>query len=143
MHCRFVDVTDTELTQFLEEQENPNTKRKTAFIESFRCFIQTVIHADLLSSELHPSIHKLSPTATSLNKLLSKFINGVRKKDGSEYEPTNLRGFLSSIQRYLWLHYFQNQRCSVQSFNGYAQTKQKDLKAKGFGNKPRVSNDRG
>ena len=42
MHCRFVDVTDTELTQFLEEQENPNTKRYMAYIELFRCFIQTV-----------------------------------------------------------------------------------------------------
>ena len=34
--------SDTELTQFLEKQENPNTKRKTAYIDLFRCFIQTV-----------------------------------------------------------------------------------------------------
>ena len=36
MHCRFVDVTDTELTPFLEKQENPKTKRKTAYIELYR-----------------------------------------------------------------------------------------------------------
>ena len=131
MYCRFVDVNDTELTQFLEEQENPNTKRKTAYIELFRCFIQTV-NPCRFAWFWTTSIHKLSPTCTSLSELLSKFINGVRKKDGSEYKPTNLGGFLSSIQRYLWLHYFQNQRCSVQSLNGYAQSKTKGSKSKGF-----------
>ena len=79
MHFRFVDVTDTDLTQFLKEQENPKTKRKTAYIELFRGFIQTVNQCRFTRFRT-TSIHNISPTAKSLNKLLSKFIYGVRKK---------------------------------------------------------------
>ena len=39
---RFVEVTDEELVEFVEEQENPNTKRKTVYdVELFNNFIQT------------------------------------------------------------------------------------------------------
>ena len=93
---RFVEITDEELIKFVEEQENPNTKRKTAYdVELFKSFIQTS-NPGLLGST---SVHELSPQV--LNDLLSKSIFGVRKKDGSDYDPTSLRGFLSSIQRYL------------------------------------------
>ena len=54
MPSRFVDVTDTELTQFLEEQENLNTKRKTVYdVELFKCFVQTVNPDLLVSSYIH------------------------------------------------------------------------------------------
>ena len=74
MPFRSVDANDTELIQFLEEQENRiNAKRKTAFVQT--------VNPDLSGSTA--SIHELSPTP--LNELLSKFIYGVRKKDGSNY----------------------------------------------------------
>jgi integrase len=92
-------MSDDELTEFVNKQENVNTKRKTAYeIQLFREFIQAA-NLELLSST---SIHELS--AADLNDLLSKLIYGVRKRDGSEYEPTTLRGFLASIRRYLKSH---------------------------------------
>ena len=36
---RFVEITDEELIEFVEDQENPNTKRKTAYdVELFKRF---------------------------------------------------------------------------------------------------------
>ena len=38
----FVEIRDEELVKFVEEQENPNTKRKTFYdVELFNNFIQT------------------------------------------------------------------------------------------------------
>ena len=134
---RFVEITDEELIEFVEEQENPNTKRKTAYdVELFKSFIQTS-NPGLLGST---SVHELSPQV--LNDLLSKFIFGVRKKDGSDYEPTSLRGFLSSIQRYLNKQNYVFTIFTDAAFKTTMATlraKQKDLKAKGLGNKPRTS----
>ena len=65
-------------------------------MEMFTNIIQTS-NPDLLDPS--SSINELSPSV--LNDLLSRFIFGIRKKDGSEYEPTSLRAFLSSIQKYL------------------------------------------
>ena len=134
---RFVEITDEELIEFVEEQENPNTKRKTAYdVELFKSFIQTS-NTGLLGST---SLHELSPQV--LNDLLSKFIFGVRKKDGSDYEPTSLRGFLSSIQRYLNKQNYGFIIFTDAAFKTTMATlkaKQKDLKAKGLGNKPRTS----
>ena len=85
---RFVEITDEELIELVDEQENPNTKRKTAYdVELFKSFIQ-ISNPGLLGST---SLHELSPQV--LNDLLSKFIFGVRKQDGSNYEPTSLRGY--------------------------------------------------
>lgn len=134
---RFVDITDGELNEFLEKQENENTKRKTSYdVELFKAFVQKN-HADLLQDRL---IHELQPSV--LNELLSKFLYGIRKKDGTEYEPSSLRGFLSSIQRYLNKENYGLTIFNDAQFKGTMATlkaKQKDLKAKGFGNKPMTS----
>ena len=89
----FVEIADEELIEFVEEQENTNIKRKTAYV-LFKNFIQTSNPSLLCST----SLHEFSPQV--MNDHLSKFIFAVRKKDGSDYGPTSLRGFLSSIQRY-------------------------------------------
>ena len=34
-----------------------------------------------------------------LNQILAKFVLGVRKKNGDEYEPSSVRAFLQSIDR--------------------------------------------
>ena len=39
--------------------------------------------------------------AAELQQLAKKFVPGVRKKNGEEYEPSSLRRFLQSIDRYL------------------------------------------
>ena len=66
----------------------------------------------------------------------------VRKKYGSDYEPKSLRGLLSIIQRYLnkqdysvTLFYW----CVFKTAMAILKAKQKELKAKGLGNKPRTS----
>ena len=38
--------------------------------------------------------------AAELQQLAKKFVLGVRKKNGEEYEPSSLRGFLQSVDRY-------------------------------------------
>ena len=76
---RFVEITDEEQIEFVDEQENSNTKRKIAYdVELFKNFIQTS-NPGLLGST---SLPELSPQV--LNDLLLKFIFGVRKKDGSD-----------------------------------------------------------
>ena len=70
---RFIEITDQELIESEEEQENQNTKRKTAFdVELFKSFIQTSNPGLLDSTSLHE--HSLQVP----NDLLSKFIFGVR-----------------------------------------------------------------
>ena len=89
----FVEIRDEELIKFLEEQENPNTKKKTVYdVELFNNFIQTSnAGLQLVLQHLFTSFHHNFWTTTF----------GVGKKDGSDHEPTSFRGFLSSIQRYL------------------------------------------
>ena len=54
---RFVKSTAEELIKFVEEQENTNTKRKTAYdVELFKNFIQTS-NPGLLDSNLIMSFH--------------------------------------------------------------------------------------
>ena len=111
----------------------PNTKRKTAYdVELFKSFILTS-NPGLVGST---SRHELLPQV--LNDLFLKFIFGVRKKDGSKYKPTSLRGFLSSIQRYLKKkkkntasHFLLTLRLKLQWST--LKAKQKDIKAKGLG----------
>ena len=44
-------------------------------------------------------IHNIEPKA--LNNYILEFIVKVRKQDGGEYEPTTLRSFISSFDRFL------------------------------------------
>ncbi|CAB4013426.1 Hypothetical predicted protein, partial [Paramuricea clavata] len=77
-----------------------------------------------------------------LNEYLSEFIISVRKKeDKGEYEPSSLRSMFASFERYLKKKNgfsimmdksFERARKALQS-------KQKELKQKGKGNKPNAS----
>ena len=79
-----------------------------------------------------------------MNEKLSTFLLSVRKKDGSEYEPTTLRGFLCSLDRYLRQ---KNSNLNVNSGSQFAKcrevlkAKQKQLKGLGYGNKPNASDE--
>ena len=130
---------DTELTLFLEEQKNPKTKRKTAYdVELFKCFIQTA-NPNLLGWTT--SIHELSSTA--LNELVSKlFIASERRMDPREYEPEPAsKVFFQvssdiSITNYGFITFKDVQ---FKATMATLKAKQKDLKAKSFENKTRVS----
>jgi hypothetical protein len=82
-------------------------------------------------------IEKLSPE--ELDSYVSKFLLAVRKKNGGEFEPTTLCGFLSSVERYLKKHWYSESIITGQHFATTRDTlksKQKELKRKGKGNKP-------
>ena len=80
--------------------------------------------------------------AVELNEYISQFIISVRTKDGSEYEPTSLRSLVASFGRHL-----KKKSYSVSIINDLVfektrkvlQSKQKQLKKQGKGNKPKAS----
>ena len=76
-------------------------------------------------------IQQLSPE--ELDGHLSKFLLAVRKKNGDEFEPTTLRGFLSSVERYLKKRRYSESILTGQHFATTRDTlksKQKNLSAK-------------
>ena len=81
---RFVKFSENEIQSFSEEQENTNTKKKTSYdVKLFKEF------------SLKWRLKKFLP------KNCKKFVLGVRKKNGEEYEPSSIKGFLQSVDRYL------------------------------------------
>ena len=81
-------------------------------------------------------MEELSPS--QLDTYLSKFPLAV-KKNGEEYEPTTLRGFESSVERYLKIHRYCESVITRHSFARTRETlksKQKQLKRDGKGSKP-------
>ena len=77
--------------------------------------------------------------AAEVQQLVKKFVLGARKKNGVEYEPSSLRGFLQSVDRHLrkkgcrFSLLNDKEFCEVQDI---MKKKQKQLKAIGKGNKP-------
>jgi hypothetical protein len=75
----------------VDTEANANTKKKTAsdiaLVELF------------LAKERETSAIEEIPPA-DLDRYLSKFLLSVRKRSGEEYEPTTLRGFIASVDRY-------------------------------------------
>ena len=94
MATRFVNITDDDVEIFIEGEENENTRKKTRQDISL---IVSFIASEKQTNESF-EIEQLSPE--ELDGHLSKFLLAVRKKNGDEFEPTTLRGFLSSVERY-------------------------------------------
>ena len=89
--ARFVNVSDEDISQFLEEKENKSTARKTSQdVTLFKTF--------LTERKLNDP-EELTPL--QLDASLRQFIISVRKQDGSDYEPSSLRCMVTSIVRYL------------------------------------------
>lgn len=88
----FQSVDTTEFDRFIHDQENRNTLKKTfGNMNLLKSFLGTQIE--------NSSIETMPPS--DLNNLLCKFFLGVRKPDGSNYEPNTLRSFMSSFDRHL------------------------------------------
>ena len=90
---RFVFVSDEEVSRFVEENETKNTARKTvqdvALLKSF------------LSEKILKEPEELPRAPLQLDASLKELILSVRKRDGSDYEPSSLRYLVASIERYL------------------------------------------
>ena len=57
-------------------------------------------------------------TAENLNEKFSTFLLSVTKIDGTEYEPSTLRGFMCSLDRYLRQ---RNSNINVNNFQNVSQ----------------------
>ena len=132
MASRFADINSVE--QFIEDQENENTRKKTqqnvALLEEF---------LTLRNESRH--IEEIAPK--ELNAYIAEFIITVRKKDGNEdYEPSSLRSLMASFERYLKKKNYGfsiMKDAEFEQARKALQSKQKDLKQKGKGNKPNAS----
>ena len=78
----FVKFTEEEIASFTEDQENAKTKKKT--VSDLKLF-----HEFLNSEEEERNIENIP--AAELQQLATKFVFGVRKKNGEEYEPSSFR----------------------------------------------------
>ena len=96
--ARFVSV-GCSLGEFVQHQEDKNTLSKTwrdvSLLQKF-----------LLSRNELRDIENID--AKDLDVLLANFLLQVRKKDGQQYEPTSLRSFVSSFDRYLRKKYYSS-----------------------------------
>ena len=128
---RFASVCSVE--EFILEQENKNTAQKTERdVRLLERFLKTK-NEDRKIEDI---------PAVELNEYISQFIISVRTKDGNEYEPTSLRSLVASFERHL-----KKKSYSVSIINDLVfektrkvlQSKQKQLKKQGKGNKPKAS----
>ena len=129
-----MNITDDDVEIFIEGEENENTRKKTRQDMSL---IVSFIASKKQTNESF-EIEQLSPE--ELDGHLSKFLLALRKKNGDEFEPTTLRGFLSSVERHLKKRRYSESILTGQHFaltRGTLKSKQKELKRKGKGNKPR------
>ena len=132
MASRFADL-DISVDEFIGQQENENTKRKTEQ------------HLSLLNKFLSSKNEKRSiediPSA-KLNLYLSEFIMKVRTKQNKDYEPNSLRRMIASFERHLIK---KNNGLSIMKDLRFEQTRkalvstQKDLKRRGKGIKANAS----
>ena len=91
MVSRFADIVSVE--EFIEDQENENTKKKTQQNVALLKEFLTLKNESRLREEIPPK---------ELNAYISEVIITVRKKDNNEdYEPSSLRSLMASFERYL------------------------------------------
>ena len=125
---------DSSGEEFIDRQENENTKKKTKYHVA-------LFHKFLVLKGKMRQLDELTPQ--EWNKFLSEFLIMVHKKeDNEEYEPNSLMAFFTSFEHHLKKKnyglcltkgvHFEQTRKGLQS-------KQRDLKRKGKGNKPNAS----
>ena len=127
-------MDDKKIQQFVEQQNNKNTKKKT--------------NSDLNKwykwCEEHNEKRKLEQLPpTELDRLLGHFFVSVRKADGTVYEPDTLSSFQRSIDRHLTKDLYKS--FSIIRDVQFAPSRQKLaaarkwLKSQGKGNKPHAA----
>ena len=131
--ARFVVVSDDDVNAFSEQQENDNTKKKTLYdLKIFREFLETC--------DEKREIENITPV--ELRAIIKKFVLAVRKKNGDEYEPSSIRAFLQSIDRYLRKNNYGFSVLNDKEFHevqDILKKKQKQLKSIGKGNRPNAA----
>ncbi|VDI32538.1 Hypothetical predicted protein [Mytilus galloprovincialis] len=124
----FLHLDDT------DKQQNKNTAKKS--------FYDLALVTRFLKKKNETREIQTIPVV-ELDSVLSNFVLTVRKKDGQEYEPSTIRGFISSDERKLRRHKYGHSIMgddNDESFHLTRETlkaKQKLLKQKCKGNKPK------
>ena len=130
-----IQMGEDEIAQFIAAQQNENTKRKTdSDMRLFKAFC--------VSRGENRPIESLQPL--ELDTLFGNFLISIKKQKGDEYEPSSIRGFLSSLDRYLKTNRYPHTVVKNSLFphtNEALQAKMKSLKAQGYGNKPNESDE--
>ena len=118
------------VNQFIEEQKYKQmlskTRRDVGFLSEF-----------LKSKQENRKIEEIQPQ--ELNDFLSAFIVNVKRKDGGDYEPSNLRGFIASFNRHLKNVKYSKSIVEDREFEQTRKTLDacsKLLKKEGRGNRP-------
>ena len=125
---------DSSIEEFIDEQENENTKKKTKHDVA-------LFHEVLVLKGETRQMDELAPQV--LHKFLSEFLITVSKNEhNGEYEPNSLRAFFASFERHLKKKSYGLCLMKDVQFEQTLkalQSKQWDLKLKGKGNKPNAS----
>jgi hypothetical protein len=102
----FLDVNLTDVGDFIVQNENKKTVSKTlSDINKFKRF--------LMSKAESKEIHYIEPTL--LDEYLATFLLSLKKSNGTDFEPSSLRGIIASVDRYLKRHRYG---CSVMTGTG-------------------------
>jgi hypothetical protein len=123
-NTEFMHMQQDKVKHFTDGQQSKNTLKKT---------MQDVIKMKREVREIQQIPHE------ELNTLLASFILTTGKKDGSEYEPSTLRGMISSIDRKPRRHKYAHSiisNCNDTAFNLTRQALKEKQKQQGKGNKP-------
>lgn len=132
--ARFAKITNDDVNSLISNQENENTKKKTRY--------DLKIVKEYLLQEHKESRELAIIPPDELNIFLSQFIIAARTKTGKNYEPSSLRGILSSIDRYLGRENYGKRLFIDPEFKRMREAlkaRQKELKQQGYGNKPRAT----
>ncbi|XP_048241068.1 zinc finger MYM-type protein 2-like [Haliotis rufescens] len=127
-----MSCSQEEIQQFIKAQENKNTAKKT---NSNMTTLAKWLEQN--RGETRP-LQSIPPHR--LNSHLCKFFMDARKSNGENYEPSSLKGMLSSFNRHLREHNYAY--CLIRSeefaqLNMVIASKQVELKRSGRGNRPR------
>lgn len=136
-NTRFVVYNPEEAKTFIERHENESTKKKTkSDISQFTEFLHICCQEFRKIEEI---------PIPELDSLFARFLLGTRKvKTHEEYEPSTLRGFMCSLDRYLRQHgcdYTLIKNSLFPQSNAALVAKQKNLKTQGLGNRPNEADE--
>ncbi|CAG2204141.1 unnamed protein product [Mytilus edulis] len=126
-----IQMDDEDIQVFILSNENKNTCKKTMYD---RKLVQKFFKMKKEVREIQ------NIPENELDSLLANFLITVRKQDGTEYEPSSLKGMMSSVDRKLrrpkYGHSISGDNNDFQLTKDTLKTKMKVLKKQGKGNKP-------
>lgn len=127
---RFLQVSEQETSEFVKNNRNKNTARKTeGNVKILYNWLTEVCTEARKLYEIPPP---------ELNMYLARFFLSVRRPGGSEYEPETLRGYLGSFARHLRENGYQHNILELHSHaREVLMSKRKQLKSQGKGNRKR------